>query len=299
MSREIYGLSVVFFIGLTLVFAEFRWFQRVGLAERLDHYTPKGKRKTTGVLSGSSFREVVVPLAHAIGERVSSALRVGEELSIRLERIHSPIGVAGYRVRQVGWAATSFGSAVIISMIARLPAVVSMGLVLGAPLLAFLVLEQRTISASNRWQRRLRMELPVMTEQMAMLVSAGWSLGASMARISKRGTGLCSKDLKMVLARIRQGLSEVEALREWAKRADIDPLYRLVSVLSLNSEATDLGKLISEETRAMRREAQRELIESIERRCQQVWIPVTAATLVPGVMLMSVPFINALTLFSM
>ena len=76
------------------------------------------------------------------------------------------------------------------------------------------------------------------------------------------------------MSRIRQGLSEVEALREWARRADIDPLYRLVSVLSLNREASDLGRLISEEARSMRRDAQRELVEAIERRSQQVWIPV-------------------------
>jgi hypothetical protein len=43
---------------------------------------------------------------------------------------------------------------------------------------------------------------------------------------------------------------------------------------------------------------QRELIEQIERRAQQVWIPVTVATLVPGAVLLAVPFIEALRLFS-
>lgn len=48
----------------------------------------------------------------------------------------------------------------------------------------------------------------------------------------------------------------------------------------------------------MRREAHRELIETIERRTQQVWIPVTVAALLPGVLLMGVPFLEALSLFS-
>jgi tight adherence protein C len=48
----------------------------------------------------------------------------------------------------------------------------------------------------------------------------------------------------------------------------------------------------------VRREVQRELIEAVERRGQQVWIPVTVATLVPGVLLMAVPFIEALRLFT-
>ena len=49
---------------------------------------------------------------------------------------------------------------------------------------------------------------------------------------------------------------------------------------------------------SIRREVQRELIEQIERRAQQVWIPVTVATLVPGAVLLAVPFIEALRLFS-
>ena len=65
-----------------------------------------------------------------------------------------------------------------------------------------------------------------------------------------------------------------------------------------NSDASDLGRLVGEEARSIRRDVQRELIESIERRTQQVWIPVTIATLIPGVMLMLVPFIDALSVFS-
>ena len=42
----------------------------------------------------------------------------------------------------------------------------------------------------------------------------------------------------------------------------------------------------------------RELIETIERRGQQVWIPVTVAALVPGVIFLAVPFVEALRLFS-
>mgnify|MGYP000559951131 CR=1 FL=1 len=37
---------------------------------------------------------------------------------------------------------------------------------------------------------------------------------------------------------------------------------------------------------------------AIETRNQKVWIPVTVAALVPGVLLMGIPFLDALTLFS-
>jgi len=52
------------------------------------------------------------------------------------------------------------------------------------------------------------------------------------------------------------------------------------------------------EARAIRRDVHRELIETIERRSQQVWIPVTVATLLPGVILMAIPFVEALRAFS-
>ena len=42
----------------------------------------------------------------------------------------------------------------------------------------------------------------------------------------------------------------------------------------------------------------RETLDLIERRSQQVWIPVTVATLVPGVMFLAVPFIEAMRLFT-
>ena len=38
-------------------------------------------------------------------------------------------------------------------------------------------------------------------------------------------------------------------------------------------------------------------METIERRAQQVWIPVTVATLLPGAIFMAVPFVSALDVF--
>jgi hypothetical protein len=78
----------------------------------------------------------------------------------------------------------------------------------------------------------------------------------------------------------------------------VDAVDRLVGVLTLNSESGDLGALIAEEARTIRGDAHRELLETIERRSQQVWIPVTVATLVPGVLFMAVPFVEAMRLFT-
>ncbi|MFP5376931.1 MAG: type II secretion system F family protein, partial [Acidimicrobiia bacterium] len=156
----------------------------------------------------------------------------------------------------------------------------------------------RLARESAGWQRRLFLELPVVSEQLAMLLSAGFSLGSALNRLGARGQGACASDLRRVTGRIRQGLSEVEALREWADVARVPALDRLVPVLALNREAGDLGRLISDEARGIRRDVQRELVATMDRRGQQVWIPVTVATLVPGVIFLSIPFLDALRQFS-
>jgi Flp pilus assembly protein TadB len=250
------------------------------------------------MLSVASFREIVAPLAQAAGGWLARALGVHDDLAARLARAHSREDVMGFRLRQAAWAMCAFGLALVASLASGAPTLVALFFVLGGPLLAFLVVEQQAIAASKRWQARLFAELPVVAEQLAMLLGAGYSLGAALGRIAARGNGACARDLTRVVNRVRQGLSEADALEEWAELAAVDELRRLVSVLALNRQGGDLGRLVAEEARTMRREAHRRDIELIERRAQMVWVPVTVATLVPGVMFMAVPFIAALRDFA-
>jgi pilus assembly protein TadC len=171
-------------------------------------------------------------------------------------------------------------------------------LVLGLPVLTFLVIEQRLARASDGWKRDVALELPVISEQIAMLLNAGYSVGAALSRIAARGRGCVAQDLSVVVNRVRQGVSETDALREWAELAQVDGVTRLVGVLALHSEAADLGRLVSAEASHARRDLHRRTLEAIERRAQQVWVPVTVATLVPGVILLAVPFLSALRLFA-
>jgi Flp pilus assembly protein TadB len=299
-ARSMVAGFLLAWIGSTLVLGELRWFRRRPLVERLAPYVPTEVANATrgGVLSVASFRDVIAPLAEETGRLLSRLVGLGDDLGARLERIHSPLDVAAFRVRQLGWAATGFGAGALVALGLEVPTPVTLLFVVGPPLLAFLVVEQQAADAARRWQRRTFLELPVLSEQLAMLLAAGYSLGAALNRLSQRGSGACSADLRLVCGRIRQGLAEIDALREWARRVDVDALDRLVAVLALNREAGDLGRLIAEEARTIRADAQRELVEAIERRAQQVWIPVTVATLLPGVLFMAVPFIQAMRLFA-
>ena len=300
MTRLLVASGLVAWVGLTLLLAEVRWFARAPLAERLAPYVPGawGTRRA-GLLSVESFREAVAPLAATIGERVSFLLGVTEPLDRRLRRVHATLDATGFRVRQLGWALGALGVGVLFVVAVRPPAPIVLLVLLGAPALAFLVLEQQVVEAGRRWQRRLYLELPVVAEQLGMLLGAGWSLFGAMDRVARRGDGAAASDLGRVVARVRQGRTEADALREWADLAAVPAVERLVAVLALDRETSDLASLIAEEARSIRRDVQRELVETMGRRSQKVWIPVTVATLVPGVLFIAIPFIEAVRLFAL
>jgi hypothetical protein len=238
--------------GVTLILSQLRWFSRPALVDRLRPYGPAGMsiRSRSRLPSVESFRDVVGPLCRLSGERLSRALGVSEDLATRLERIHSPLDVTAFRVRQLGWSGAGFAFGCLLSLALRPPPVLALLFIFSGPALAFLILENQVAKASEAWKRRLFLELPVLSEQLAMLLSAGFSLGAALNRLAARGRGNAARDLARVCGRIRQGLSEIEALREWAALVDVEALDRLLPVLALNREASDLGRLISEEARA-------------------------------------------------
>lgn len=301
MIRAYVGWGLVLWAGATLLLGEVRTVARPSLAERLRPYAPGGldsTRASGGLLSVESFREVLGPVAGACGARLARLFGVQEEAGARLARIHSPLDVTGFRVRQLATAGAALvGATVPAAALWHAPMLAAFVLA-GAPLLAFLVVEQRLAAASQRRQQRLLRELPVVAEQLGMLLGAGYSLGSAVNRLAARGRGAAADDLRRVVVRMRHGLAVEHALREWGDVAAVPALDRLVSVLARSHDAGDLGRLVSDEARVIRQEVHRSTVALMERRAQQVWIPVTVATLVPGVIFLAIPFVEALRLFS-
>jgi len=300
MTRPLLVAGLVGWAGASLLLAQLRWFRRPSLTDRLRPYLTGGRPPPERPAGWSlvAFREVLGPPARSLGARLAQVFGVSEELAVRLERVHSPLDVTAFRLRQLGWVVAGVAIALVGVVAIRPPAAVAALALLGLPLLAFLTVEQELARRSAAWQRRLFLELPVITEQLGMLLSAGYSLGAALARLSRRSDGAVAHDLRRVVGRTRQGVAEDSALREWAALASVPSIDRLVAVLALNRESADLGRLLADEARTDRAEVHRELMETIERRSQQVWIPVTVATLLPGVLFLAVPFVEAMSLFT-
>ena len=300
MTRALLGAGLLVWVGSALCLARWPRLSRPSLAERLRPFHPGHHADARAPRPGSvaSIRDLVAPSIRDAGDRVARAFGLSEGAAQRLTRIHSRTSATAFRLRQcavVGAVAVACG---LIDVLIAIPAAMAVLLVLGGPVLAFLVVEQRLAHRAELWQRTTAEELPVVSEQLAMLLNAGFSVGAGINRLAARGQGCVARDLQDVVNRIRQGLSERAALREWADRSAVDSVQRLVTVVTLHGEATDLGRLVSAEARAARRDLQRKSVEEIERRAQQVWVPVTVATLIPGSILLAVPFLAALHAFA-
>lgn len=298
MRQPIALVVVLVWSGSTLLLSGFHWFRRQSLAERLRPYVDGTTISGTDETGTGAIVRVLGPISQDAGAALARAAGVDEDLERRLARIHSTLDPTAFRLRQAGWVIAAGSLAVMMSFLLTPPLPLLLLLLIGSPLLAFLLVESDLSRRSDHWKRSVLLELPVVSEQMGMLLSAGYSLGASLARLARRSTGCTSRDLARVVARIGHGVDEVAALREWADTLDLPAVHRLVGVLSLDREAGDLGHLITNEARAVRAELHRDLVERVETRGQQVWIPVTVATLVPGLLFLAVPFIDAMQLFA-
>lgn len=300
MTRLLLLSALLLFAGTTVLFGEVRWFARPRLTDRLRRFAP-ASTPTAGraaLLTAASFRDVAAPLAQSVGDAIARLLGVEEDLRLRLQRLHSPLDPASFRVRQIGAAGAALGLSALVTLTMAMPPVLALLLLGGGPLLVVLLAEQRLLTACRRRQEQLFHELPVVAEQLGMLLGAGYSLTASISRLARRSHGAAAADLLRVGNRVRQGLSESDALLEWASIARVREVDRLVDVLVLDRQGADLAQLVAQEARAMRGEAHRRTLEQIERRNQLVWVPVTVATLVPGVLFIAIPFIAALREFA-
>ncbi|HEY8058685.1 MAG TPA: type II secretion system F family protein [Acidimicrobiales bacterium] len=293
MSVMVVGLLL--WTGTGLLLSSLGIVRRPTLATRIRPYLVLGPQDGPGAGTG---RLATVGLV--VGERLGRLVRSTEPLERRLRRVHHRLDPAAFRFRQLSHAVLGLGmSGVVLAAlpIGLDPRVAGM-LVLATPVAVFAAHEQALAMADRAQTRQVVRELPVLAEQLAMLLASGRSVSAAINRIGERGLGPGAADLRRVTRRIQQGIDERDALREWADLRPTVGVTHLVSVLTLAREATDLDRLVDQEAATIRADAHRELLAELERRSQQVWIPVTVATLLPGSLLLLVPFLDALRLFA-
>lgn len=300
MMRPTVLAAALCWAGWSLVLAERPWAVRPPLVDRIGPYLPgswlRSPRQSLGQTATAPLRRAVAWVAQVIA--VTAGRLRGDDLARQLERIHSPRSGTEVRTQQAIAALAAVTVAAVASAALRVDVATAAVAVAGLPVAAVIAVEAQLARASRRWQRRVLLELPTVCEHLGMLLGAGHAPGAAIDRIAQRGLGACARDLTRVVQRSRQGLGDHAALAEWSAIAGVPAVDRLVGILALQHQTGDLGRLIAEEARTVRNQVRRELVADLQRRSQQVWIPVTVATLVPGMVFLAVPFLQALQIFA-
>lgn len=276
-------------IGSTLLLDRVPWFRTPPLHRRLAPYRPDA----TAV--ASTRPGAAQQFVDQSADRLAAALGLRGPLAERLERAGVSAPPAAVRSRRftVVVVATLLAAAAVAAV---QPGWAAAGALVAAAGAGSLATDELLLAArARRRAEQVQGELPVVAEQLGMLLSAGYSLPAALQRLARRGNGAVADGLAQVVRRVRQGESEHDALATWARSTGVDGAARLVKVLTIHRQAGDLGQLISDEARSVRAEHHRALLESIARRGQLVWIPVTVATLVPGLVVLAVPFASAMS----
>ena len=262
----------------------------VGVRRRLEPFTPARQQGTVTQLSLSRM-----------GVWLTGLFRYGltfggerTDLAVRIER--AGVGVSARQFRSVQLIAAFFGLllASLVAVVWALPAVVVLGVLVGFPCGALWVCDQVLVVAYRRRSAQVLRELPVVVEQLAGLMKNGVGLAEACADVAAHTAGLVAADLARIAREIGHGVPVEVALQAWADRHDVPAVRRVVAVLDAHRHAADLGGLLAAEVRELRAQGHRELLALMQQREQQVWIPVTVATLVPGVLLLGVPFVYTL-----
>ena len=275
--------------GTVLLLDRVPWFRTLPLHRRLAPY------RADEVAVAAADRGAARQLVDHAADRLASALGLRGTLAERLERAGTTASPAAVRSRRFATvvATALLTAAAVVAARPGWPAAVT---ALVAAVVGPLLVDDLWLAARARQRAaQVRGELPVVAEQLGMLLSAGYSLPAALQRLARRGNGAVADGLAQVVRRLRQGEPEPAALGSWARSTGVDGAERLVKVLTIHRQAGDLGQLISDEARSVRAEHHRALLESIARRGQLVWIPVTVATLVPGLVVLAVPFASAMS----
>jgi Flp pilus assembly protein TadB len=261
------------------------------------HIGPAAASDRSTAASRWAGGETILAVGTAASRLTGRALGIVEPLAVRLDRINHRDDASSFRFRQGSAAVTAAVLGAALSLLAAVTPALILVLTVGVTAAAVLAPEAELIWQGRRWSAATRYELPVVGEQLVALLQAGRSPTTALEEVADSSGTPLRRDLARVVDHLRRGGGLDEALARWASRSDVDAVHRLTGVLSLHHRTPDLAELLRAEVDAARDELHRDLLALIDRRGQQVWIPVTVAALIPGAIFLLVPFFDALRLF--
>jgi hypothetical protein len=125
--------SLALLIGASMLFSQIGWFGRTSLVERLRPYTPLGFTVTPdrGAFSPESLLDALRPIAQVVGGALSRLFGVGEEIEVKLRRLHHPLDAVEFRLRQLGYSVLALSLAAVAAVVLGPPPAVAVLFMLG------------------------------------------------------------------------------------------------------------------------------------------------------------------------
>ena len=187
-------------------------------------------------------------------------------------------------------AASCMALAVALVASGRSAAALGVGLagfaVLGAP-------PAMRMANARAERRRIEGELPLAVEKLAVYLASGYSLSAALARLGEQ-VGASAPVFSLMSNGVRSGMSAADAAVEAARRWPGPAMARLAALLEGGAGGADMVKAARSTAAGLRAEAHRDALAAMEKDSQKIWIPITIAALVPGVVMIFVPFVAVL-----
>ncbi len=224
-----------------------------------------------------------------VAERLDGVLGGNQSVRRRLERGHLGLTVADFRVQQVVWGlvAMSAMAGVTVIVASRSPERLLPMLVLTmvAGMAGVLLRENRLTAQVRAHERDVLLELPALTELLALAVAAGEGPVGALERVGGRSNGAFSRELALVLGSIRTGTPVAAALDDYSARTGIPVVSRFAQAVAVALErGTPLADLLHAQAADVREAQRRALIETGARREVAMMVPVVFLVLPTTVM---------------
>ena len=200
----------------------------------------------------------------------------------RLARLGSEAAfssVERFRARQLLWVAGGFAVATTVALLAwslgRGSVVGLIGFCMFGAVAGAILCDQELSVRVARRERRVRAELPVVADLLALAVAAGESPVAGLERVVRVVRGALGDELAAVLSEIRTGMPVTAAFDGLAARTGVANVARFAEGLVVALErGTPLVDVLHAQAADVREAARRDLIETGGRREVAMMIPV-------------------------
>lgn len=251
----------------------------------------------------TGVRALTAPL---VGHGADTIERIiGGEASVRrrLARAGLDLSVHEFRVQQVWWGLAGLGVAVGYGLLRTWTspgsAVPLLLACVGAFILGVLLRDNRLSAEVKRRESAMLAEFPTVAELLALSVAAGEGPVAALDRVVRRSGGELSRELSLVLGRIRTGMPVADAFDSLAVSTGVSAVARFSHGVAVAVErGTPLADVLHAQAADVREAGRSALIEQASRKEILMMIPVVFLVLPVTVLVAFWPGFIGLTLTS-